>query len=162
MDHQSFASWHEKVCAVMAKWQQKFIDLHGILDWCHARAKVFGAGTAALSEWLGVQLHLVETRRAGRGAGQSQGSVPRAGKVGWMTGSRRSRAARNLERKGQIRPNCPIGTVETTSWWWKPGSKAQGCTWMLALYKSPIGGKSHRRWGKRLAIGNSKDPGVGV
>ena len=52
-----------------AEWQQKFIDLHRpdavrILDWCHAAEHlaqagqaVFGAGTAALSEWLGVQLH---------------------------------------------------------------------------------------------------------
>ncbi|MFQ5861426.1 MAG: hypothetical protein ACE5IG_07770 [Dehalococcoidia bacterium] len=60
-----------KVCAVVdgAEWQQKFIDLHRpdavrILDWCHAAeylAKAgqaaFGAGTAAASEWLGVQLH---------------------------------------------------------------------------------------------------------
>ncbi len=59
------------VCAVVdgAEWQQKFIDLHRpdavrILDWCHAAeylAKAgqaaFGAGTAAASEWLGVQLH---------------------------------------------------------------------------------------------------------
>ena len=60
-----------KVCAVVdgAEWLQKFIDLHRpdavrILDWCHAAeylAKagqaVLGAGTAAASEWLGVQLH---------------------------------------------------------------------------------------------------------
>ena len=60
-----------KVCAVVdgAEWQQKFIDLHRpdavrILDWCHAAeylAKAgqaaLGAGTAAASEWLGVQLH---------------------------------------------------------------------------------------------------------
>ena len=60
-----------KVCAVVdgAEWQQGFIDLHRadavrILDWCHgaehlARAgqAAFGAGTAAASEWLGIQLH---------------------------------------------------------------------------------------------------------
>ena len=60
-----------KVCAVVdgAEWQQKFIDLHRpdavrILDWCHAAEYLaragqvaFGAGTAAASEWLGVQLH---------------------------------------------------------------------------------------------------------
>ncbi len=60
-----------KVCAVVdgAEWAQKFIDLHRpdavrILDWCHAAeylAKAgqaaLGAGTAAASEWLGVQLH---------------------------------------------------------------------------------------------------------
>ncbi|MFQ5741934.1 MAG: ISKra4 family transposase [Acidobacteriota bacterium] len=60
-----------KVCAVMdgAEWLQKFIDLHRpdavrILDWCHgaeylakAGQAVLGAGTAAASEWLGVQLH---------------------------------------------------------------------------------------------------------
>ena len=83
MDHQSFArlataethrrgtARAERVCAVMdgAEWQQKFIDLHRpdavrILDWCHAAEHlaqagqaVLGAGTAALSEWLGVQLH---------------------------------------------------------------------------------------------------------
>lgn len=59
------------MCAVVdgAEWQQKFIDLHRpdavrILDWGHgaehlARAgqAAFGAGTAAASEWLGVQLH---------------------------------------------------------------------------------------------------------
>ena len=83
MDHQSFArlatvETHRRgteraarVCAVMdgAEWQQKFIDLHRpdavrILDWCHAAEHLaqagqaaFGAGTAALSEWLGIQLH---------------------------------------------------------------------------------------------------------
>jgi hypothetical protein len=60
-----------KVCAVVdgAEWEQKFIDLHRpdavrILDWGHAAEHVaqagqaaFGAGTAAASEWLGVQLH---------------------------------------------------------------------------------------------------------
>ena len=60
-----------KVCAVVdgAEWQQGFIDLHRpdavrILDWCHgaehlskAGQAAFGAGTAAASEWLGVQLH---------------------------------------------------------------------------------------------------------
>jgi len=60
-----------KVCAVVdgAEWLQKFIDLHRpdavrILDWCHAAeylAKAgqaaLGTGTAAASEWLGVQLH---------------------------------------------------------------------------------------------------------
>lgn len=60
-----------KVCAVVdgAEWQQSFIDLHRpdavrILDWCHgaehlgkAGQAAFGAGTAAASEWLGVQLH---------------------------------------------------------------------------------------------------------
>ena len=60
-----------KVCAVVdgAEWQQSFIDLHRpdavrILDWCHgaehlARAgqAAYGAGTAAASEWLGIQLH---------------------------------------------------------------------------------------------------------
>lgn len=60
-----------KVCAVVdgAEWQQKFIDLHRpdavrILDWCHgaeylakAGQAALGAGTAAASEWLGVQLH---------------------------------------------------------------------------------------------------------
>ncbi len=60
-----------KVCAVVdgAEWQQKFIDLHRpdavrILDWCHAAEHLaqagqaaFGAGTAAASEWLGLQLH---------------------------------------------------------------------------------------------------------
>ena len=59
-----------KVCAVVdgAEWQQSFIDLHRpdavrILDWCHgaehlARAgqAAYGAGTAAASEWLGIQL----------------------------------------------------------------------------------------------------------
>ena len=83
MDHRSFArlatvETHRRgteragtVCAVVdgADWQQKFIDLHRpdavrILDWCHgaehlARAgqAAFGAGTAALSEWLGTELH---------------------------------------------------------------------------------------------------------
>ena len=60
-----------RVCAVVdgAEWQQKFIDLHRpgavrILDWCHAAEHLakasqaaFGSGTAAASEWLGVQLH---------------------------------------------------------------------------------------------------------
>ena len=60
-----------KVCAVVdgAEWQQSFIDLHRpdavrILDWCHAAEHLakagqaaFGAGTAAASEWLGIQLH---------------------------------------------------------------------------------------------------------
>ena len=60
-----------EVCAVVdgAEWQQKFIDLHRpgavrILDWCHAAVHLakasqaaFGSGTAAASEWLGVQLH---------------------------------------------------------------------------------------------------------
>ena len=60
-----------KVCAVVdgAEWQQSFIDLHRpdavrILDWCHgaehlgkAGQAAFGAGTAAASEWLGIQLH---------------------------------------------------------------------------------------------------------
>ena len=59
-----------KVCAVMdgAEWQQGFIGLHRpdavrILDWCHgaehlakAGQAAFGAGTAAASEWLGIQL----------------------------------------------------------------------------------------------------------
>jgi len=60
-----------EVCAVQdgAEWQQRFVDYHRpdairILDFPHAvehlatvgRA-VFGAGTAALSEWLGVQAH---------------------------------------------------------------------------------------------------------
>ena len=58
------------VCAVVdgAGWQQKFIGLHcpeavRILDWRHgaehlARAgqAAYGAGTAAASEWLGIQL----------------------------------------------------------------------------------------------------------
>lgn len=59
------------VCAVQdgAEWQQRFVDYHRpdavrILDFPHAlehlgtagRA-VFGAGTAAFSEWLGVQAH---------------------------------------------------------------------------------------------------------
>ena len=83
MEHQSFArlatvETHRRgtenagtVCVVVdgAEWQQKFIDLHcpdavRILDWCHAAeylAKAgqaaFGSGTAALSQWLGVQLH---------------------------------------------------------------------------------------------------------
>ena len=60
-----------KVCAVVdgAEWQQSFIDLHRpdavrILDWCHgaehlakAGQAAYGAGTAAASEWLGIQLH---------------------------------------------------------------------------------------------------------
>ncbi len=60
-----------KVCAVVdgAEWLQKFIDLHRpdavrILDWGHAAeyvAKagqaVLGAGTPAVSEWVGMQLH---------------------------------------------------------------------------------------------------------
>lgn len=59
------------VCAVVdgADWEQKFIDLHcpnavRILDWGHASEYVvkagqaaFGTGTAAVSEWLGNQLH---------------------------------------------------------------------------------------------------------
>jgi hypothetical protein len=52
-----------------ADWNQGFLDLHcpeaiRILDWGHAAEHVaaagqalFGAGTAAASEWLGVQLH---------------------------------------------------------------------------------------------------------
>jgi hypothetical protein len=61
----------KRVAAVVdgADWEQGFIDLQRpdavrILDWGHASeyvAKagqaVFGAGTAAASEWLGVQLH---------------------------------------------------------------------------------------------------------
>ena len=83
MEHQGFArlatvETHRRgterageVCAVVdgAEWQQKFIDLHRpgavrILDWCHAAEHLakasqaaFGSGTAAASEWLGVQLH---------------------------------------------------------------------------------------------------------
>ena len=59
------------VCAVVdgADWQQKVIDLHRpdavrILDWRHGAEHLakagqapFGAGTAALSEWLGAGLH---------------------------------------------------------------------------------------------------------
>lgn len=60
-----------EVCAVQdgAEWQQRFVDYHRpdavrILDFPHAvehlatvgRA-VFGAGTAALSDWIGVQAH---------------------------------------------------------------------------------------------------------
>lgn len=59
------------VCAVVdgADWEQKFIDLHcsdavRILDWGHATGyvakaaqAVFGAGSAATSEWLAEQLH---------------------------------------------------------------------------------------------------------
>ena len=82
MDHLSFAGLatvetHRRgmeragtVCAVVdgADWQQKFIDLHRpnavrILDWRHgaehlakAGQAAFGAGTAALSEWLGTGL----------------------------------------------------------------------------------------------------------
>jgi hypothetical protein len=81
-DHHSFArlatvETHQrgteragKVCAVVdgAEWAQKFIDLHRpdavrILDWAHgaeylakAGQAAFGPGTAAASEWLGVQL----------------------------------------------------------------------------------------------------------
>ncbi len=62
------------VCAVQdgAEWQQRFVDHHRpdavrILDFPHAlehlgtagRA-VFGAGTAAFSEWLGVQAHTLK------------------------------------------------------------------------------------------------------
>ena len=62
------------VCAVQdgAEWQQRFVDHHRpdavrILDFPHAiehlatvgRA-VFGAGTAAFSDWLGVQAHTVK------------------------------------------------------------------------------------------------------
>jgi hypothetical protein len=60
-----------RVVAVVdgADWEQGFIDLHcpdavRILDWGHAAEHVvqagqalFGVGTAATSEWLGVQLH---------------------------------------------------------------------------------------------------------
>jgi hypothetical protein len=59
------------VCAVQdgAEWQQRFVDVYRpdavrILDFPHAgehvataARAVFGAGTAALSEWLGPQLH---------------------------------------------------------------------------------------------------------
>ena len=78
-----------KVVAVVdgAEWEQGFIDLHRpdavrILDWGHASESVakagqavFGAGTAAASDWLGVQVHelkhgepetvLTELRRLG-------------------------------------------------------------------------------------------------
>ena len=68
-----------KVCAVVdrAEWQQGFIDLHRpdavrILDWCHgaehlakADQAAFGAGTAAASEWLGVQLHQLHQLKQG-------------------------------------------------------------------------------------------------
>lgn len=60
-----------EVCAVMdgAEWLQRLVDVHRpdavrILDFPHAAEHVskaahavFGAGTAAASEWLGVQLH---------------------------------------------------------------------------------------------------------
>jgi hypothetical protein len=59
------------VCAVQdgAEWQQRFVDYHRpdavrILDFPHAAEHlatvgraVFGPGTAALSEWLGIQAH---------------------------------------------------------------------------------------------------------
>ena len=83
MDHQSFArlatvethrrgtARAERVCAVMdGAWQQKFIDLHRP-DAVRRTGEIMLAPVAP-----------VETRRAGRGAGQSQGSVPRAGKEG--------------------------------------------------------------------------------
>jgi len=60
-----------KVCAVVdgAEWEQKFIDVHRpdgerILDWGHGAGYVgkvgqalFGVGTVATAQWLGVQLH---------------------------------------------------------------------------------------------------------
>ena len=68
--HQRGTESAGKVCAVMdgAEWQRGFIGLHRpdavrILDWCHAAEHLaqagqaaFGAGTAAASEWLGIQL----------------------------------------------------------------------------------------------------------
>ena len=59
------------VCAVNdgADWEQKFVDVHRpdavrILDWAHgaehlaaAGQAAFGAGTEALSAWIGAQLH---------------------------------------------------------------------------------------------------------
>lgn len=78
-----------KVCAVVdgAEWEQKFIDLHRpdavrILDWGHAAEHVaqagqaaFGAGTAAASEWLGVQLHQLKH-------GDSQGVLDKLRELG--------------------------------------------------------------------------------
>jgi len=76
--HQATVETHRRgtekagqVCAVVdgAEWEQRFIDVHcpdavRILDWGHASGYVakgaqaaFGAGTAATSQWLEVQLH---------------------------------------------------------------------------------------------------------
>lgn len=73
-----------KVCAVVdgAEWEQKFVDLHRpdavrILDWGHgsgyvaqAGQAVFGAGTAATSEWVGTQLHELKHGEPGKVLGE--------------------------------------------------------------------------------------------
>ena len=109
------------VCAVVdgADWPQKFIDLHRpdavrILDWRHgaehlakAGQAAFGAGTAALSEWLGTELHQLKhgepelvlgslrglCRRLDRdGAGGDDGLKTVKGSLGYLE-----------KRRGQIR-----------------------------------------------------------
>lgn len=88
----------EVVCFIVdgAEWEQKFIEFHHpgavkILDWGHASGYVatagqaaFGAGTAAASEWLAVQLHelrhgkpqlvLVRLRRTAAASGVEAGA----------------------------------------------------------------------------------------
>ena len=151
MEHQGFArlatvETHRRgterageVCAVVdgAEWQQKFIDLHRpgavrILDWCHAAEHLakasqaaFGSGTAAASEWLGVQLHQLKhgepeqtlrdlralCRELGQGLGRELGQeldreLARKGVGG--DGAEAAKAVRSSleyleKRKGQIR-----------------------------------------------------------
>lgn len=90
-----------KVCAVVdgAEWEQKFIDMHRpdavrILDWGHgagymakAGQGIFGAGTAATSEWVGVQLHELKHGEPGKVLGELRRIGEEMARVGDSVGS---------------------------------------------------------------------------
>ena len=143
------------VCAVVdgADWPQKFIDLHRpdavrILDWRHgaehlaqAGQAAFGAGTATLSEWLGTELHQLKHGEPELVLDSLRGlchKLDRDG-AGGDDGLKTVKGSRDIWRsaagKSGMLSSGPRGIPSAagrwrapTSWWWRLGSKAPGCT----------------------------------